>query len=184
MTAVIVVTVIATLIVNEFTGFCPWLATRLVRRSAFRRYSDPARAAVRAEELAALINDCPGSLLKLIIALCFAVAAIVSRSTTPRPQFARLVAATVFLHFVGGIRVANGDTVTIPDFALGTHLDDCKACCRRLWLPHPIAMLLHRRSIRWQLVSSERGWSATWGSANQTVRPHRVVVTAHTEHGG
>jgi hypothetical protein len=185
VTAVIIVTVTATLIVNEFTGLCPWLATRLVRRSAFRRYSDPARAEVKAEELVALINDCPGNLLKLIIALHFAVAASVSKSTTPSPQFVGVVAATTFRHFAGGIRVNNGNTLTIPNCVLGTHLDDCKACRRRLWLSRPGAMLIHRRSIRWQLVSSERGWSFTAaGLANQTVRPYRDVVTIHTEHDG
>ena len=58
MIAVILVTVAATLIVNELTDLCPWLATRLVRWSAFRRYRcDTQRANTRADELAALIRQ-------------------------------------------------------------------------------------------------------------------------------
>lgn len=85
MTGVIVVTVIATLIVNEFTDMCPWLADKLVRWSAYRRYPDRNRAETRAEELAALIRARPANLLKLITALGFAGTAAISRTSQRLP---------------------------------------------------------------------------------------------------
>ena len=54
----------------------PWAARKLVRWSAHLRYTDPERASVRAEELAALIEKRPGNLFKLITATLFAVTAI------------------------------------------------------------------------------------------------------------
>jgi hypothetical protein len=57
----------------------PWAARKLVRWSAHRRYAPPSRAELRAEELAAYIDDRPGRLFKLITALGFAAAAVVNR---------------------------------------------------------------------------------------------------------
>jgi hypothetical protein len=65
------------LAVNECCDVSPWAARKVVRWSAHRRYP-PSRAAVRAEELAAYVDDCPGNVLKLITALCFATVAIVT----------------------------------------------------------------------------------------------------------
>jgi len=82
--AVIVVTVVATLVTNEFTDLCPWLAGKLVRWSASYRYAtDPGRAEVRAEELAGLIDSRPGHLFKLLTALGFVAAAAISRVFSP-----------------------------------------------------------------------------------------------------
>ncbi len=67
----------AGLLANELCEFGPWCARKLVRWSAFRRYTDPGRAEMRAEELTALINDRPGNLFKLITAVCFAADAII-----------------------------------------------------------------------------------------------------------
>lgn len=64
--------IITGLAANECCELAPWCARKLVRWSAFLRYPDPARAEARAEELAAVINDRPGNLLKLITALTFA----------------------------------------------------------------------------------------------------------------
>jgi hypothetical protein len=63
------------LLVNELCDVSPWLARRLVRWSAFRRYADPARAEARAEELAAVINARPGQLFKLTTTAGFAISA-------------------------------------------------------------------------------------------------------------
>jgi len=75
MTA-IVISVILGLIVNECSEISPWCARRLVKWSALRRYTDPRRAAERAEELSALIDARPGKLLKLFSALGFAGSAV------------------------------------------------------------------------------------------------------------
>jgi hypothetical protein len=72
----IVISIILGLIVNECSDVCPWCARKLVRWSAYRRYTDPARAATRAEELSALIDDRPGKLLKLFSALGFVGSAL------------------------------------------------------------------------------------------------------------
>ena len=69
--------IVAGLVANEFCEFSPWCARKLVHWSAFRRYTDPGRAQMRAEELSALINDQPGNLLKLITGVCFAADAII-----------------------------------------------------------------------------------------------------------
>jgi hypothetical protein len=71
------------LAVSEFSEVCPWVARKLVRWSAHRRYVPPARAELRAEELTAFINDRPGRLFKLITALGFAAAAVVTRKVAP-----------------------------------------------------------------------------------------------------
>jgi lipopolysaccharide/colanic/teichoic acid biosynthesis glycosyltransferase len=70
--------VISGLLINEATDICPWLAIRLVRWAARRRYPHaPERAATRSEELAAVINDRPGKLFKLFTALGLALHALV-----------------------------------------------------------------------------------------------------------
>jgi hypothetical protein len=71
------------LVVNECCDVSPWAARKLVRWSAHRRYAPPSRAEIRAEELAAYIDDCPGKLFKLINALCFATVAIVTGKIAP-----------------------------------------------------------------------------------------------------
>lgn len=75
--------VIAGLAVNECCDASPWIARKLVRWSARRRYAPPSQAELRAEELAAYIDDCPGKLFKLITALCFAATALATRKIAP-----------------------------------------------------------------------------------------------------
>lgn len=86
------------LLANEAGDWCPWIAHRLVRWSACRRYQDNhARAAIRAEELAALIDDRPGKLFKLLTALGMAGAAaitLVRDSGTRRAHVLQHVALT------------------------------------------------------------------------------------------
>ncbi len=82
-TGQILLAIITGLIVNECCDVSPWLAHKLVRWSAHRRYVPPARAEVRAEELVAYIDDRPGRLFKLITALGFATAAVVTRKVAP-----------------------------------------------------------------------------------------------------
>jgi predicted amino acid-binding ACT domain protein len=77
VTAEILLGIVTGLLANELCEFGPWCARKLIRWSAFRRYTDPGRAEMRAEELTALINDRPGNLFKLITAVCFAADAII-----------------------------------------------------------------------------------------------------------
>ncbi|MGN9781474.1 hypothetical protein ACTMTF_08605 [Nonomuraea sp. ZG12] len=74
----IVLGVVAGLVVNELTEMSPWLARRLVTWSAHHRYEDPERAALRAEELTALIDHRPGKLFKLVTGMSFAASAVVA----------------------------------------------------------------------------------------------------------
>ena len=53
MIAGILLGIVAGLLANELCEFSPWCARKLVRWSAFRRYADPGRAEMRAEELTA-----------------------------------------------------------------------------------------------------------------------------------
>jgi hypothetical protein len=70
--------VISGLVVNEICEVSPWIARKLVRWSAYRRYPGPTNAATRAEELEAFINERPGKLFKLLEALRFVAWAIVA----------------------------------------------------------------------------------------------------------
>jgi hypothetical protein len=72
----ILVAVVIGLAVNECCDVCPWVASKIVRWSARQRYKDQDLAETRAEELAALIEDRPGKLLKLATALGFAAGAV------------------------------------------------------------------------------------------------------------
>jgi len=74
---IIVISIAAGLLANEVTSVSPWIAGKIARWSAGSQYADnPARAVIRAEELAALINKRPGNLFKLLTASGFACAAI------------------------------------------------------------------------------------------------------------
>jgi hypothetical protein len=79
----VLLAIITGLVVNECCDVSPWIARKLVRWSARRRYAPPSRAKLRAEELAAYIDDRPGKLFKLITALGFVAAAIVTRKIAP-----------------------------------------------------------------------------------------------------
>lgn len=76
----VLLAVLTGLAVNEFCEVSPWAARNLIRWSARHRYDDRARAAVRAEELAGLIDDRPGKLFKLITALGFVAVAIAAEA--------------------------------------------------------------------------------------------------------
>lgn len=86
----------------------PWIARVLVAWSSRLRYADRTRAQGRAEELAALINDRPGKLLKLLTALGFvfvgliALCARVRSRLGPSSLSARLFEdVDDFAHFLG-----------------------------------------------------------------------------------
>ncbi|MFG1890371.1 hypothetical protein ACGFIR_21195 [Micromonospora sp. NPDC049051] len=63
------------LLVNEITDVSPWLAKKLVRWSAYRWTTDPEAAETYSEEWAAIIEERPGKLLKLLTASKFALGA-------------------------------------------------------------------------------------------------------------
>ncbi|PRY30249.1 ATP-binding protein [Pseudosporangium ferrugineum] len=74
----ILLSILFGLLVNECCELSPWIARRVVRWAAYRRYRNPVRARIRAEELAGVIDARPGKLFKLMTALAFgAVAAAV-----------------------------------------------------------------------------------------------------------
>jgi hypothetical protein len=77
-TGEILFAIISGLAINECCEISPWAARRLVRWSARYQYENPDRAAIRAEELTATINDVPGNLLKLATAFGFVSRAIVA----------------------------------------------------------------------------------------------------------
>jgi hypothetical protein len=74
-TSEILIGIILGLLVNECCEVSPWLARNLVRWSARRRYANPRRAEIRAEELVGLIDARPGKLFKLVTALGFVITA-------------------------------------------------------------------------------------------------------------
>jgi hypothetical protein len=181
MIAGIVAAVIVTLIVNEFTDLCPWLADKLVRWSAFRRYRDRERAETRAEELAALIEQRPGHLLKLFTATSFAARTVIAVRNEPDPDFIVRSATLAFMHVVAPIQANNGDTVSVPDLVLGQHLGSCTACRLTLWRARPFTMLLSRHTLASNLASATRGWSVTCNSRSSLTDPLRPYPVAIQE---
>lgn len=75
----IVLAIVLGLVVNEMTDVSPWLGRLLATSSARLRYQNLQRAEIRAEELAAVINDRPGKLLKLGTGLGFLGTALLAR---------------------------------------------------------------------------------------------------------
>jgi diguanylate cyclase (GGDEF)-like protein len=110
--------IVAGLLANELCELSPWCARKLVRWSAFRQYTDRGHAEMRAEEWAAVINDRPGNLFKLITAVGFAVAAVIvsSRRAAGRESDVGPGSKTVLLvrRFMYGWRLAQSriDTKT------------------------------------------------------------------------
>ena len=106
-----IIGLITGLAVSEFSEVCPWAACKFVRWSAHRRYSSPAYAEIRVEELAAYIGNRPGKLFKLFTALAFAVKAFVTRkvgptAAPPDPPWWPTT-PTVLAHYDDGEGVAN-----------------------------------------------------------------------------
>jgi DNA-binding FadR family transcriptional regulator len=76
MIAGIVTGMVAGFLITEYGEVAPWIAGRLIRWAVRRLYTDTLRAEIRLEELAALIEERPGKLLKLLTALGYAGAAL------------------------------------------------------------------------------------------------------------
>lgn len=142
----IILSVAGGLIVNEMSSLSPWLAGKLVVWSARHQYSDPARAAARAEELSALIMSRPGKLGKLCTAVGFACSAIATevnmyarRAVHATPSktrgtgltwWARLYLAAVVMIagiVLGGIAMS-GTIVALPWGLLLLIASICLAC--------------------------------------------------------
>jgi hypothetical protein len=99
----ILIALLTGLLANEFCDLAVWCAHKLVRWSASHRYTDPGRAEIRAEELAALIDERPGNIFKLMTALSFAGCAVTvsaRRSLAPRWRPARKITQGVMLNLV------------------------------------------------------------------------------------
>lgn len=93
----VIVSVVIGLAINEYADFAPWIARKIVRRAAHRIYVDNAeRAEVRAEEWAAIIDARPGKLFKLMSALGYGVAAMLT--ATHARQRLNFLARWVYLH--------------------------------------------------------------------------------------
>ncbi|MEV6154935.1 hypothetical protein AB0L53_31800 [Nonomuraea sp. NPDC052129] len=96
------------LLVNEFCDISPWAARKIVTWSARLRYGKSARAEIRVEEYAAVIDSRPGKLFKLITALTFATGATGSHIRREALLF-RLLLPSVFY------RVSDSHTVDKAD---------------------------------------------------------------------
>lgn len=94
----IIVPIVIGLGINEYAEFAPWIARKIVRRAARRMYAgDAERAEIRAEEWAAIIDARPGKLFKLMSALGYGVAAVLT-ATRSRER----------LHFLARLAVLHG----------------------------------------------------------------------------
>jgi mycothiol system anti-sigma-R factor len=143
------------LLANEACELSPWCARKLVHWSACRRYTDPARAEARAEELAALINERPGNILKLVTASCFASGAVV---TVSRRAFAHETPAMApslppAHHSPGHLcsevlaRVYSYLDGDIEDESLAQiqqHIDECGPCLREYGLEKAVKRLVQK----------------------------------------
>ncbi len=102
MTHEILLTVIATLIVNEATSFSPWLAIRLTCWAAKRIYApDADRAEQRKEEWEALIrsDSIPANISKLFFGLGFACAGLFCIAIRGVPTVLEAIAELIDLVF-------------------------------------------------------------------------------------
>jgi mycothiol system anti-sigma-R factor len=150
--AVILVGIVSGLLANEFCEFSPWGARKLVRWSAFRRYADPGRAEMRAEELTALINDRPGNLFKLFTAAGFAGAAVIvsARRAAARESEVGTSSAPVLLawsHAEVLDRVyafLDGDLDDLACSEIRRHLDECGPCLREYGLEEAVKRLVDK----------------------------------------
>ncbi|WUI02571.1 hypothetical protein OHR68_12445 [Spirillospora sp. NBC_00431] len=68
--------VLAGLAASECTDLVSWLAARLMAWAIRHRYRDPDRAAIRTEELQAVLTDRPTKLLKLLTSTGFATVSV------------------------------------------------------------------------------------------------------------
>ncbi|MFF0721327.1 hypothetical protein [Micromonospora sp. NPDC003816] len=87
----VVLSILLGLFVNEAFDISPWLARRLVRWSAYRWTTDPEIAAGYAEEWAAIIDQRPGKLFKLLTAVQFTFGA--AGRAAPRAVMRALIAS-------------------------------------------------------------------------------------------
>jgi hypothetical protein len=144
------------LALNEICDVSPWLAIRLVRWSARRRYANPTRAQVRAEELAALINDRPGKLFKLITAAMFAGSATIVAGRRVLDNALGRARLPVNTHLTS-TETLHGQwrrhwVHFLKEFAIGA--------ATTLAAPYPVATFAHRG--RWALaVAVVALWAAT-----------------------
>jgi DivIVA domain-containing protein len=95
--------------ISEFCDVSPSVARKIVRWSARRKYTEPERAEIRSEELAALIDERPGNLLKLCTAFGYAGTAIAEVAL----RCAGVLASKAFAipHMV--LRVRQGDQMLL-----------------------------------------------------------------------
>jgi|GEM_PF-551025 len=134
------------LLVNECTDAAPWCARKLVQWSAFCKYANQARAQARAEELAALINDRPGNLFKLITALGFVFGAVITathRKVAERKvPVAHEVPCSTVLDLVYSYLEGEVDQATYAQIQV--HLSECGPCLREYGLEEVVKRLVHR----------------------------------------
>jgi mycothiol system anti-sigma-R factor len=139
---VILLSIVCGIAANELCEFGPWSARKLVRWSAFRRYANPERAEIRAEELTALINDRPGNLFKLLTAVSFAGAAVllsarraVTRESNPSADSTSALTAVSHDEVLGQVSWYLDGQVSEKDCVLiRQHLDECGSCLREYGL--------------------------------------------------
>jgi hypothetical protein len=103
------------LVANEFCDVSPWLARRAVRLAVRLRYPDnPVRASIRREELEGVCANAPGKICKLLVALSFLFAALVSaaartvgvRRRTPARRSLALSLRLLFVQALMGAVIA------------------------------------------------------------------------------
>jgi hypothetical protein len=76
----VIASVLTGVLVNEFCDIAPWLAGMVVRRAARTWAKGHAAAGIYEEEWAAVVDDCPGKVTKLALALRFAIGAAADSS--------------------------------------------------------------------------------------------------------
>jgi mycothiol system anti-sigma-R factor len=150
---VILVSIACGIAANEFCEFGPWCARKLVRWSAFRRYPNPERAEIRAEELTALIDDRPGNLFKLFTAVSFAGAAVIVsvRRAATRESDAS-AGSTPAISAISHEEVLNRVYSYVDGQMSGEdyenfrqHLDECAPCLREYGLEEAVKRLVQKR---------------------------------------
>ncbi len=110
----VIVAIVTGALVNEMCDFSPWLARKMIPWAASTwALGDGEVAAVYAEEWSAVVDDCPGKLSKVFVALRFVAGAVIraelrrSRSVLGRlGRILRLRPMSALVRYVSGRRVS------------------------------------------------------------------------------
>lgn len=166
----IVVALVIGALVNEACDLSPWAARKLVHWAAYRQYAGLEYAAEMAEELTRYIDDRPGKLFKLLVALGFVAKALVTRRKADPVGVAqpdpRWQPTSPTLPYTGTREPWDDDITMSPSNSYHPHVKAVRQACNHVILDiHHAAAAVQLDSRTWQRclrklrrVSGDQRW--------------------------